>query len=276
MQWYEDLHHEYLAGPSCFMSAPEAVAELLSPERYAKRWPLIPREELDASCVDLWIGGSEGATKKVLLHRRRVSAACARGEATVAVCEDCHEAFRGKHPRLCKYSLANDMWLGRWDPVFRKANLSHQMLLALARTVTTKVVLRPEGTKKVDQGNTNDWDFLFHQSGIIGSAILFPNATCGEALESFPAPCGVSNTFAVVAPDASEPAVGPADEPRDGLREAGLTRAMRQQTRAAREKVSGIAKLKVNRAEFDEQAALLRALTGFEKPIPLDTLCVYF
>ena len=108
--------------------------------------------------------------------------------------------------------------------------------------------------------------------------ILFPNADCGAALESFPSPGGVSNTFAVsfvVALDASEPAVGPIHEPRDGLREAGLSRAMRQQTRAAREKVSGIAKLKVNRAEFDEQAALLRALTGFEKPIQLGTQCVY-
>ena len=168
---------------------------------------------------------------------------------------------------MCRYSLANDMWLGRWDPAFRGANLSHQMLLALARTVTTKVVLRPEGTKKTDQGTANKSDFLFHQSGIIGSAILFPNANCGAALESFPAPGGISKTFAVsfvVAPDASEPAVGPADEPRDGLREAGLSWAMRQHTRAARAKVSGIAKLKVNRLEFDGKAAALRALTRLE------------
>ena len=46
---------------------------------------------------------------------------------------------------MCKYALANHLWLGRWDPLFREANLCHQMLLALARVVTTKVVLRPEG-----------------------------------------------------------------------------------------------------------------------------------
>ena len=61
---------------------------------------------------------------------------------------------------LCKYSLANDLWLGRWDPLLRMANLAHQMLLALARVVTTKVVLRPDGRRKEDAQEDNKWGDL--------------------------------------------------------------------------------------------------------------------
>ena len=112
------------------------------------------------------------------------------------VCEDCYEAFRHKTPKLCKYALANHLWLGRWDPLFRDANLAHQMLLALARIVTTKVVLRPEGRVTSRTGNTAQWDFLFHQSGMIGSAILFGNANATDALTKFP-PKNVNGEFAV-------------------------------------------------------------------------------
>ena len=94
-----------------------------------------------------------------------------------------------------KYALANDMWLGRWDPLFREANLSHQMLLALARVVSTKVVLRTEGNKTLKEEGQS-WDYLFHQAGMIGSAIIFPNADCKTALVYFP-PKSVSETFAV-------------------------------------------------------------------------------
>ena len=93
--------------------------------------------ELEASSVAVQ---APGKTKKVpneyqvLLHKRRVTEEQAAGRAPVHVCADCKEAFEGKktEPWLCKYALANDLWLGRWDPLFRDANLSHQMLLALA------------------------------------------------------------------------------------------------------------------------------------------------
>ena len=118
LYWYEDLFHTFLVGSSGFMAAPRAVAELLSPDRYSERWPLIPMRELLASSVDLRLDASTGESKKVLLHKRRVSSAAAAGEAMVNVCEDCYEAFRGKKPWLCKFCLANDMWLGRWSPLF--------------------------------------------------------------------------------------------------------------------------------------------------------------
>ena len=80
--------------------------------------------------------------------------------------------------------------------MFRQANLTHQMLLALARVVTTKVVLRPEGKMKQTSGVGPSWDFLFHQSGMIGSAILFGNGNCKEALAHFP-PQSLKDSFAV-------------------------------------------------------------------------------
>ena len=111
LHWHEELRQEYISGPSCFMADPAAVAELLSPERYSRRWRLIPKDGLLASCVDLQLDTDEANTTKVLMHKRRVSHEQARGKAAVGVCEDCYEAFRGKYPWLCKYSLANDMWL---------------------------------------------------------------------------------------------------------------------------------------------------------------------
>ena len=156
---------------------------------YEVRWPLIATTgELKASSVTVlaW-NKNEMQACEVLLHKRRVSEAQAAGEEPALVCSECKDAFQGDVPWLCKYALANDLWLGRWDPLFRNANLSHQMLLALARCVSTKIVLRPEGRTTAGTSSSSNWDFLFHQSGMIGTAILFPNADCGPALQHFPA-----------------------------------------------------------------------------------------
>ena len=178
--WREELFSVFLAGDECFMASPSRVADLLSWERYHQHWPDIPQAELKASAVNLRIGATD-EYRLVLLHRRRVSEAQARGDEEVHICDDCHVAFKAPRPSLCKYALANQLWLGRWDPLFRNANLSHQMLLALARVVTTKVVLRPQGRAVSKSDATPSWDFLFHQSGMIGSAILFGNASCTKA-----------------------------------------------------------------------------------------------
>ena len=130
----------HLAGPRCFMARPEAVADLLDWHAYAERWPDIPKEELRGSTVALRMGGDD-RRREVLMHTRRVTARQAEGDDPAHVCPERHAAFSPAQPTLCKYALANDLWLGRWHPVLRRANenLSHQMLLALARIVTTKV-----------------------------------------------------------------------------------------------------------------------------------------
>ena len=112
LHWSEDLRQEYLAGDYCFMKNPAKVAELLSLERYQRRWPLIPYAELKASCVRLEVEGKKGTeTKMVLLHKRRVSVEQAQGLAPIHCCDDCYEAFSPNAPWLCKFSLANDLWL---------------------------------------------------------------------------------------------------------------------------------------------------------------------
>ena len=142
----------FLAGEHCFMREPHRVWDMLSVKRYADRWPLIAATgELEASAVKIMTKNPKKkgplSEQLVLLHKRRVTEAQAAGDDAVHVCSDCKEAFQGCSPHLCKYVLANDIWLGRWHPLFRDANLSHQMLLALARIVTTKIVLRPDGSK---------------------------------------------------------------------------------------------------------------------------------
>ena len=248
--WREVLHDVFLAGPHCFMESPALVAELLAWEHYHQHWPDILATELKASAVKLRIGESQDR-RLVLLHKRRVHEPQATSDQPVCACEDCYEAFRHKKPLLCKYSLANHPWLGRWDPLFRNANLAHQMLLALARIVTTKVVLRPEGRATSRSGDGAQWDFLFHQSGMIGSAILFGNADAKEALAVFP-PKTVNGEFAVSfisKPKESGPKGCPEGSERDESGEA---------QKEARRVVQGIAKLKVHRAEFDRQAQALR------------------
>ena len=85
---------------------------------------LAERQELQASAVDM---GTSRKPCLVLLHKRRVPTAAIRGESAVRICRDCHRSFSGKKPSLCKYALANDLWLGRIDPLLWEANLTHEM-----------------------------------------------------------------------------------------------------------------------------------------------------
>ena len=88
------------------------------------------------------------------------------------------------------------MWRGRQDLLFRDANLSHQRLVALARVVTTKVVLRPEGSRNARSGDGHTWDFLFHQSGMAGPAICVGTASSKNAMQHFPL-ASLQGAFAV-------------------------------------------------------------------------------
>ena len=83
---------------------------------------------------------------------------------------------------------------------------------------------------------TANWDFLFHQSGIIGTAILFQNADCGPALQQFPSD-KVSDSFAV-----------------SFVSSESVEQPDQHQARAKAFVSSKIAKLKVDRREFDSQA----------------------
>ena len=175
----------------------------------------------------------------VLLHKRRVTEDMARGNVPAAVCEDCLEAFSSSKPWLCKFALANDLWLGRPDPLLWKANITHDMCLALARTVATKVVLRAGGAaqRETSSRSGSSWDYAFHQSGLVGSAVVFHNGDAEYALQSLP-PCKLNDALAVSFC---------VDLPSADAQEA------------CRATVSRIRQLHLHRQEFVEQAEALRA-----------------
>ncbi|CAJ1335646.1 unnamed protein product, partial [Effrenium voratum] len=175
---------------------------------------------------------------QVLLHQRRVTEDMAHGKAPAAACEDCVEEFFGKRPWLCKYALANDLWLGRPDPLLWKANMTHEMCLALARTVATKVVLRAGGASQSESSNSSSsrWDYVFQQSGLVGSAVVFHNGDAEYALDSLP-PRKLNDSLAISFC---------VDLP---------TAEAQEQSRAT---VSRVVQLRLHRSEFVQQAEALR------------------
>jgi len=189
LHWSEQLHCVYIAGQNCEMKNRAAVAELLSVEWYANQWPLIPRPELDASAVDFPYFDSEygeWTSKKVLMHKRRVSEDHLNGTAKAKVCADCYEAFWKASPTLSKWSLSNYNWLGRHLPIFRDATLGHQLLLALGRVVSTKVYLSSKGVDVVTRQHNQSWRKKFLQQGMSGTAIVYGNGSADDAMASFP------------------------------------------------------------------------------------------
>ena len=95
----------------CTLKNPSAVARLLSVERYGSRWPNIPIEDLDASSVEIALGGPStgpGRPRRLLLHKRRIHAGMVTGEAAAAVCEVCSAALWKAAPTMPVLALAND------------------------------------------------------------------------------------------------------------------------------------------------------------------------
>ena len=232
--WTEEMSEVFLHGQKNFMQNAEAVWQLLSVDRYHQRWPLIPLKELEASAVDV---GTSRKRKLVLLHKRRVGAAAVRGEVPVLICSDCQQSFTGKKPTMAKYALANDLWLGRVDPLLWEANVTHEMCLALARTVATKVVLRAGDAQKHGTLSPNQWDHVFQQSGLVGSAVVFHNGDATHAVESLPPRQfndALAVTFCTDVPEASA------------------------EDSAGREVVRRIAHLQLHKARFVKQATTLR------------------
>ena len=183
------------------MKKPHKVAALLSPDEYHAAWPLIPLEELRASSVALPHTDEDGVatTSLVLARKRRIPIGALSGEETVNVCTDCFESFKGAAPCLSKYCLANWLWLGRHPPLLREATLGHQLLLALGRTVSTKVYCSSKGTDEAVRQEKMTWTQTFLQQGMRGTAIVFGNGSVDDAMRSFPPTDNVvQDTFVAV------------------------------------------------------------------------------
>ena len=110
--------------------------------------------------------------------------------------------------------------------------MTHEMCLALARTVATKVVLRAGGAQAQSSGR--QWDAGFQQTGYVGSSVLFQNGDAKEAIESLP-PRKLNDAMAITFC-------------------TDLPRADQEDGRVA---VSKIVELRLKRALFLEQAEAL-------------------
>ena len=64
--------------------------------------------------------------------------------------------------------------------------MGHQLPLALARVVSTKVYLSSKGVDETARQHATIWRQRFLQSGIQGTSIVFRNASTHEALAGFP------------------------------------------------------------------------------------------
>ena len=91
------------------------IDNLLNVERYARRWPRIPRHELWASSVPH--PALPGA--RWLLHTRRMPSMEPQPSGKpppVQACYDCARSLCKDFPKavqMPKYALANDNWIGR-------------------------------------------------------------------------------------------------------------------------------------------------------------------
>ena len=63
--------------------------------------------------------------------------------------------------------------------------MAHQLLLALARVVSTKVYLSSKGVGETARQHATTWRQRFLQSGVQGTSIVFRNASTHEALTGF-------------------------------------------------------------------------------------------
>ncbi|CAE7805362.1 unnamed protein product, partial [Symbiodinium sp. CCMP2592] len=122
-----------------------------------------------------------------------------------------------KKPWLCKYALANDLWLGRPEPTGlgiskdryrvesdRSAGnvqdlvggrvVDDSLWVDAAAVEVTQVVLRSGGA--VDKADLSPWMHAFHQSSFIGSTVCFHNGDVKYAVESLP-PARLNDALAV-------------------------------------------------------------------------------
>ena len=100
-------------------------------------------------------------------------------------------------------ALADSLWIGRIQRPFRamhsgafegmkrRRGFAHRLLLALARVITTKVVLRSDG-----EGQQRVWESASLQKGLEGSCVLLPNGE-RDAFDVFPPP-SLGDSFVAV------------------------------------------------------------------------------
>ncbi len=191
------------AAPATAQTPRQLVAEFLSPERYWSRWRFahkveatgevieggIPLAELEASAVR--DPGPEGRLwllhKKVFrfVERRGVDGRAevvADPSQKVPVCVDCRCALAGRTPRMPKFGLANDLWIGRLPAVLARLRLGGRLLLPLARGLIRRYNCLD------DSGRWKPQDQCIH--GFRGNVVAYPQADGGKLVCELPPQAG--------------------------------------------------------------------------------------
>ena len=170
----------------------DAIADFLSPEAYWRRWCFksmdgrqcgIPLQELRASAVR-----DPGTGKLWLLHRKlfrfiwneKLQQEAADPCQSVPVCAECKRSLRGPRPYLCRYALANDLWMGKLPAPLRGLSEGAWMLLALARPLIRRFTCYCDS----DEKRCADRDEMI--KAFVGNVAAFAQGDGGSLLSSLP------------------------------------------------------------------------------------------
>lgn len=193
--------NENLDPEHCCVVTAEGIDKILSVRRYASRWPLIPSTELHASSI---IHPSY-PHMRWLLHTRVVkikknsfgarggseeeppTAGIADESEPVYLCQLCASNLCSKIPRMPPPALANDLWIGRYLPLFSSLTQAEKWLISLGRSCYRKVLLGRKGAPEEEA-----------QKGLTGNSVFLAQPTAGLATQELPpSPDSLSDSLIV-------------------------------------------------------------------------------
>ena len=137
------------------------------------RWPqlaAIPEAKIEmlASAVEHpYMSG-----QRLLLHRYRMPADLTEA---CTVCKQCRSSLTARPMQLPRFSLANDLWVGRVLPELHNLSTGTKRLLPLIRTCFQVTVLQPSTLPSSER-----------QRGYIGNSIFLPQARPEGVLKVLP------------------------------------------------------------------------------------------
>jgi ASC-1-like (ASCH) protein len=185
----ENAHLEDSAKLAAGKTRLSSLRSLFSPKRYRDRWRFpdenntvetsergIPLEELEASCVYSPVDGQPW-----LLHRkafRVTDTGVALPHQRVPVCGSCHGALSREEPRMPKFSLPNDLWIGKLPRVLRGLSEAAWLLLSLARVSIRRYNCLTDSGRRMPSDQ--------QIKAIVGNVCAYPQADGGCLLQAMP------------------------------------------------------------------------------------------
>ena len=149
------------------------MCDLLGVERYGERWKHIV--STDAGKAELHSSAVSHPflpEKKLLLHK---AAWVGNPTTPQAVCASCKQALMATPLLMPRYSLANDLWIGRCPPALQNLEAGTQKLLPLVRTCIQVTILQGSGLHASER-----------QRGLIGNSIFLPQASPSQVQRVLP------------------------------------------------------------------------------------------